>query len=311
VTFVGLKTGLFLDQGPDHCGEIEFSGLDIPESCQPDAPAGFRRISDVNIRRALRPRSKGAHKGNFGHVLVIGGGAGMPGAIRLCGEAALRSGAGRVSLATAPGHAALVSSTCPELMSHAIAHAEDLEQLIEKSDVIAFGPGLGRSKWAADLFTAVSRDQRPSVWDADALNWLAESPALADNRVITPHPGEAGTLLNSSASSVQADRPAALRNLQKQYGGVAVLKGAGSLVSSADSAPWLCTSGNPGMAAPGMGDVLTGIIAALIAQGLSLEDAAAIGVDVHARAGDRAAESGERGMLASDLIHELRGVLNS
>ncbi len=310
VTFVGLKTGLFLDRAPDYCGAIEYSDLDIPESCLPEGPAGFRRISDDKIGQGLQPRLKGAHKGDFGHVLVVGGGAGMPGAIRLCGEAALRAGAGRVSLATDPGHAAMLTSTCPELMSHAITDSGDLQQLIDKSDVIAFGPGLGRSTWAFDLFATVSADQRPSVWDADALNLLAETPATAVARVITPHPGEAGTLLGRAASSVQADRPTALRELQERYGGVVVLKGAGSLVSGADGTPWLSTSGNPGMASPGMGDVLTGIIAALIAQGLSLEDAAVIGVEVHARAGDRAAQSGQRGLLASDLIKELRGVVN-
>jgi len=164
---------------------------------------------------------------------------------------------------------------------------------------------------ASELFATVSADQRPSVWDADALNLLADTPATAVARVITPHPGEAGTLLGRAASSVQADRPTALRELQERFGGVVVLKGAGSLVSGADGTPWLSTSGNPGMASPGMGDVLTGVIAALIAQGLSLEDAAVIGVEVHARAGDLAAVSGERGLLASDLIKELRRVVNS
>ena len=310
VTFVGLKTGLFLDQGPDHCGAIQFAGLDIPESCVAASAVDFRRITDDKVRRLLRPRSKGAHKGDFGHVLVIGGGAGMPGAIRLCGEAALRAGAGRVSLATHPEHAAMVTATRPELMSHAIQGAKDLRPLLDQIDVIAFGPGLGRSPWAAELYSAASEDQRPAVWDADALNWLAGIQAMAANRVITPHPGEAGTLLGTSAGIVQSDRPAALRQLQQRYGGVVVLKGAGTLVSGASGAPWLSTSGNPGMAAPGMGDVLTGIIAALMAQGLSAEDAAVVGVEVHARAGDRAAVAGQRGLLASDLMRELRGVIN-
>lgn len=148
------------------------------------------------------------------------------------------------------------------------------------------------------------------MWDADALNWLAESPARADQRVITPHPGEAATLLGLTPAEIQGDRRAALEELQARYGGVVVLKGSGSLVSSATGAPWLCSAGNPGMAAAGMGDVLTGIIAALIAQGLSIEDAAAVGVDCHARAGDCAAAAGERGLLASDLIDRIRDVIN-
>jgi len=310
VTFVGLKTGLFINQGPDCCGEVRFAGLEIGESCLAESAAEFRRIVDDRLVQALRPRPRASHKGDFGHVLVIGGGAGMAGAIRLCGEAALRAGAGRVSLATSPAHAEMLVATRPELMSHAITHGEDLKRLLDIADVIAFGPGLGRTPWAAELVPIVAADQRPSGWDADALNWLAATPATASSRVITPHPGEAGTLLGNSASSVQADRPAALRELQQRYGGVVVLKGAGSLVSSATGAPWLCSSGNPGMAAPGVGDVLTGVIAALMAQGQSAEDAAVIGVEAHARAGDRAAKAGQRGMLASDLMAELRGVLN-
>ncbi len=310
VTFVGLKTGLFLDQGPDYCGEVRFSALDIPETCQPKGSGGFRRITDDLLKAVLRPRSKGAHKGDFGHVLVIGGDAGMPGAIRLCAEAALRAGAGRVSIATHPGHAAMVTATCPELMSHAISGSEDLQQLLDRADVIAFGPGLGQSPWAEELYAVVAADQRPAVWDADALNGLAKTPVAMSGRVITPHPGEAGTLLGQTAADVQADRVTALTNLQSRYGGVVVLKGAGSLVSSAAGTPWLSTSGNPGMAAAGMGDVLTGIIAALIAQGAAAEEAAAVGVEVHARAGDRAAEAGQRGLLASDLLQALRSVVN-
>jgi NAD(P)H-hydrate epimerase len=267
-------------------------------------------VGDSQLRHHLPRRSRKAHKGDFGHVLVIGGGAGMPGAVRLCGEAALRTGAGRVSIATDPGHAAAIVSSRPELMCHAINKAKDLSQLIENADVIAFGPGLGQTQWAHSLYTAVAKDERPCVWDADALNLLAESPAACANRIITPHPGEAGTLLGRSAADVQADRSAALTALEQQYGGVVVLKGAGSLTSAADGPPWLCTAGNPGMAAPGMGDVLSGIIAALLAQGLSAEAAAAVGVEVHARAGDRAAAGGERGLLASDLLAELRRVIN-
>ncbi len=310
VTFVGLKTGLFLDQGPDRTGELRYAGLDIPDQCFASVAPGFRRIGDEAMRRALPRRRRAAHKGDFGHVLVVGGGAGMPGAVRLCGEAALRTGAGLVSIATDPGHAAIIVASRPELMPHGIGNAGDLEPLLERADVIAFGPGLGRSPWAGELVSAMAADDRPSVWDADALNWLAESPGQSGNRVITPHPGEAGRLLGTDTSAVQSDRLAALQGLQAKYGGVAVLKGAGSLVSAAEGAPWLCSAGNPGMAAAGMGDVLTGIIAALMAQGLSPEDAAAVGVEIHARAGDQAARAGERGLVASDLLAELRGIVN-
>jgi hydroxyethylthiazole kinase-like uncharacterized protein yjeF len=309
VTFVGLKPGLFLGDAPAHCGAIRLAELEIPDSCRDGIAPAYRCIDDAQLARALKPRARGAHKGDFGHVMVIGGGEGMPGAVRLAGEAALRTGAGRVSIATHPSHAAILAATRPELMSHGVAGAADLELLLQKADVIAFGPGLGQSAWAQALYACVAESPLPAVWDADALNLLADSPGQAPDRVITPHPGEAATLLGTSTADVQADRAAALAALAEKYGGTVVLKGAGSLVST-ESAPILCASGNPGMASPGMGDVLTGIIAGLLAQGLTLADAAAIGVEVHARAGDRAALGGERGMIASDLMAELRAVLN-
>ena len=310
VTFVGLKTGLFQGDGPTCCGDVVFAGLDIPADGREKSQAECRLIGDDALSTRLAPRRRTAHKGDFGHVLVVGGGAGMPGAVRLCAEAALRTGAGRVSIATDSGHSAIIVATRPELMSHGISGASELAPLLEKADVIAFGPGLGQSPWAAELVAALSADTRPSVWDADALNWLAESPARCDNRVITPHPGEAATLLGVATEDIQVNRPAALQNLQERFGGVVVLKGSGTMISAAAGVPWLCASGNPGMASPGMGDVLTGVIASLLAQGLTAEEAAAIGVEVHARAGDRAAATGERGLLASDLLSELRGVIN-
>jgi len=310
VTFVGLKAGLFINNGPDVCGAISFAGLDIPDAVRSTRAASYRRIDHSLLTRSLPRRQRTAHKGDFGHVVVVGGGPGMPGAARLCGEAALRTGAGRVSIATDAAHAAMIVASRPELMSHPITTVIDLEPLLEKADVVAFGPGLGRSGWAESLFGALCADQRPAVWDADALNWLAARPGSADRRILTPHPGEAATLLGMSATAVQADRRAALAGLQAKFGGVAVLKGAGSLISSASGVPWLCTAGNPGMAAAGMGDVLTGIIAGLLAQGLPLEDAAVVGVEVHARAGDLAAAAGERGLIATDLLAALRRVVN-
>jgi NAD(P)H-hydrate epimerase len=234
----------------------------------------------------------------------------MPGAARLCGEAALRAGAGRVSIATHPSHAAVLTATRPELMSHAITDVAELEELASRADVIAFGPGLGRSEWAGPLFEFAAADSRPAVWDADGLNWLADSPNQADARVITPHPGEAGVLLGIATAEVQEDRIATVQALQQRFGGVAVLKGAGTLVSAGAQAPWICTAGNPGMATAGMGDILTGVIAAMLAQGLSAEEAAMAGVYSHAIAGDRAARDGERGLIASDLLVALRGVVN-
>jgi NAD(P)H-hydrate epimerase len=310
VTFVGLKAGLFAADGPGLCGEVVFAGLEVPEHCRPRGDALYRRIDDRLLRRHLPKRARAAHKGEFGHILIVGGGPGMPGAVRLAGEAALRSGAGLVSVATHPSHAAQLVASRPELMCHGVDGAGDLARLMERATVIALGPGLGQSDWSRDLFAAIKDVETPSVWDADALNLLSGSPSALEQRVITPHPGEAARLLAASTGSVQADRRVALRSLQKQYGGVAVLKGANSLVSSPSGVPWLCAAGNPGMATAGMGDVLTGVIAALMGQGLEPEMAAAVGVEVHARAGDQAATAGERGLIATDLLAELRGIVN-
>ncbi|HSM31033.1 MAG TPA: NAD(P)H-hydrate dehydratase [Woeseiaceae bacterium] len=310
VTFVGLKAGLFAGQGAELCGSIVFDGLDVPEHCRPHGKAMSRRISSRVLRRCLKRRPRGAHKGDFGHVLIIGGGEGMPGAVRLAGEAALRTGAGLVSIATHPSHATVIVGSRPELMSHGIEDAKALRPLLERATAVAFGPGLGTSDWSRQLFLAVSKLELPCVWDADALNLLAENPARNDRRIITPHPGEAGRLIGEDAAAVQGDRRAALIALQEKYGGVVVLKGANTLVTSKKKVPWLCTAGNPGMASPGMGDVLTGIIAALLAQQLGKEASAVVGVELHARAGDRAARAGERGTIASDLVAELRRVAN-
>lgn len=310
VTFVGLKPGLYVDAGPDHCGRVHFSDLSIPASCYAGVEPAFRILAPARMRSALPRRQRQSHKGDFGHVLVIGGGPGMPGAVCLAGEAALRAGAGRVSVATAAVNAAVVPANRPELMCHAVDDAAGLEPLLSGATVVAIGPGLGRSAWALQLLSAAEASGLPMVVDADALNLLAERPNVRDDRVLTPHPGEAARLLGVSAAEVQADRPGALRQLQRRYGGTVVLKGCGTLTDAGDGPPWLCRRGNPGMASAGMGDVLTGVIAALRAQGLAAEMAAAIGVDVHARAADVAATGGERGLLASDLLTELRPWLN-
>jgi NAD(P)H-hydrate epimerase len=310
VTFVGLKRGLLLKEGPGHVGELRFAGLDIPADCLATQQAVQQRIDLDAIRPLLAPRQSNAHKGDFGHVLIVGGGPGMSGAVRLCGEAALRSGAGLVSVATHPSHHAMIASGRPELMCHAVETATDLKPLLARATVIALGPGLGTGKWSQSMFNAVAKSDLPMVVDADALNLLSKSDLRKPDWILTPHPGEAARLLESSTDKVQQDRPGSLAQVVDRYGGTVVLKGAGSLVATADGPTWLCSAGNPGMAAPGMGDVLTGIIAALRAQGLSAEMAAVAGVDIHARAGDAAAESGQRGMLASDLLQELRAWVN-
>jgi NAD(P)H-hydrate epimerase len=292
VTFVGLKAGLFLNKGPDCVGELRFSDLLIPHQCYDDAEVRLRRIDYADFARALPTRSRSAHKGDFGHLLLIGGGPGMPGAIRMAGEAALRCGAGLVSVATHPSHAAEITVGRPELMCHPIEKASELKTLLDRVDTLALGPGLGTGKWSRNLFTETLSSELPLVVDADALNLLAESPTRRDNWILTPHPGEAGRLLGTDTGVIQEDRLGAIEVLKEKYGGTIVLKGAGSL------------------ATPGMGDVLSGVIAALCAQGLAGESAATFGVEIHARAGDAAARNGQRGLIASDVLNELRQLVN-
>ncbi|MBK1732580.1 NAD(P)H-hydrate dehydratase [Thiococcus pfennigii] len=312
VTFIGLKPGLFTGAGPDCCGRIHFDSLDIPATVYARTIAAARRIDWSAQGHRLAPRRRTAHKGDNGHLLVIGGAPGLTGAARLAGEAALRAGAGLVTIATHPAHAAWLNLGRPELMCRGVETPADLAPLIERADVIALGPGLGQDAWGEPLWRAALDAERPLVVDADALNRLAWAPRCSDDWILTPHPGEAARLLGGRPAEVQRDRIAAARTLQRRFGGVVVLKGAGSIiVGPSQRPPAICSDGNPGLASGGSGDALTGVIGALLAQGLALEEAAEAGVCLHAAAGDAAAEAGERGMLAGDLIAALRGTLRS
>jgi NAD(P)H-hydrate epimerase len=314
VTFVALKSGLFLGAAPQCVGELAFAGLGIPPACLQIVSPELRRIESSLLRQALPPRAADAHKGDFGHLLLVGGNPGMPGAIRLAGMAALRCGAGRVTIATHPSNVTAIAAACPELMFQAIEKPADLAAVLQRADTIGIGPGLGTGELGRSLLDLALHAGLPTVIDADALTLLAarepRQEPRQENWILTPHPGEAARLLSCRTPEVQRDRPAAVRELQKRYGGTVVLKGAGSLVSTGAGPSWVCTAGNPGMAAAGMGDVLTGIIAALLAQRLAPEMAAICGVLVHAMAGDAAAAGGQRGMLASDLLTELRHCVN-
>ena len=310
VTFIGRKAGLYTGGGPDCAGETRFADLGVPGTVYQQVPAAAQLVRQAALGPLAGPRSRTAHKGQHGHVLVIGGGEGMAGAARLAGEGALRSGAGLVSLATHPDHAAFAGATCPELICHAVATAQELRALIKSASVLLVGPGLGRSTWAKSLLAAVLEASQPLVIDADALNLLASAPARRTNQVLTPHPGEAARLLHQDTATIQRDRFAAAQAITQQYGGTTVLKGAGSVIYADGQLPVICAAGNPGMATAGTGDVLAGVIAALIAQGMETSAAAVAGVCAHACAGDAAAAQGERGMLARDVIAELRGVLN-
>jgi NAD(P)H-hydrate epimerase len=310
VTFIGRKLGCYLGAGPDHVGQVVFDDLEVPlgvyDGCTPQL-----RLLDASLVAATLPaRRRSSHKGEHGHLLVIGGAQGMGGAARLAGEAALRAGAGLVTVATHPESVAALRAR-PELMSVAVDSTADLAPAIERASLLALGPGLGQSPWALQVFGAAMASGKPMVVDADALNLLAAAAERREQWVLTPHPGEAARLLGTSSDLIQRDRLGAAARLQSRYGGTVVLKGAGSIVHTAVDGAWLCDRGNPGMATAGMGDVLTGVIAGIAAQCGDLALAAETGVYVHAIAGDRAAATaGERGLLASDVIAELRAAVN-
>lgn len=311
ISFIGLKQGMFTGAGPDYCGEVHFDALQVPAAVYARQILSARRLDWTQLGRLLARRSRSANKRSFGHVLVVGGARGYSGAARLAGEGALRTGAGLVTIATHPDHAAYLNLNRPELMCLGVELPTELDPVLARATVIAVGPGLGTDPWGKGLLARVLETEHPLVVDADALNLLAAAPACRDNWILTPHPGEAARLLGTETGAIQADRFDSVRCLRDRCGGVVVLKGAGTLVlGPSHKPPGVCTDGNPGMATAGTGDVLTGVIAALIAQGLGLEDAAAAGVCLHAAAGDAAAAGGERGLLASDLLAQIRPLIN-
>ncbi len=310
VVFVAWKRGLFTADGAEACGERELATLDVPLAAFEDVPADADLL-DASIAGVLAPRRDNANKGHYGHVLAIGGDEGMGGAIRLAGEAALRTGAGLVSVATRPAQVAVASAARPELMVRGVDDRSALDPLLARASVVAIGPGLGQAPWGRALYDAALDCGKPLLLDADALNLLARSPrALPPSTVLTPHPGEAARLLGCDTATIQRDRYAAVRSLAQRYAAVAVLKGAGSLIADAHGRVAVCRWGNPGMASGGMGDLLTGVVAGLLAQGLSAWDAARFGVALHARAGDLAAADAPRGMIAGDLLAPLRHLVN-
>ena len=315
VSFIGMKPGLVTGKARNVCGRLYVADLSLPSNFLSSFAADARRDHRQEFIGALQPRARCTHKGDHGHVLIVGGNTGYAGAARLAAEAAARCGAGLISVAVRSGNESAVIAGRPELMVRGVEDTQVLESLAARADVVAIGSGLGNDPWARQMLDTVWSLPMPLVVDADGLNLLALDPASCTanepDRVYTPHPGEAARLLQTSVAEVEQDRFSALAALIRRFGGVWVLKGAGTLVGTAGRTPRVIDGGNPGMASGGMGDALTGIIAALIGQGLSPFDAARAAVCLHAAAADRAAKDGERGMLASDLLPHLRRLVNS
>lgn len=324
VTFVAVKQGLLTASGPEYCGKLFFDNLAIPDHIYQHVDRPVERISQIT---KLMPRSADSHKGDYGRVLVVGGDLGMGGAALLAAESAMRAGAGGVMLATRPEHVAAALVRTPEVMSVGINSGPELEDYTAKADVLIVGPGLGQSAWSQQLLYFALKAQVAKIIDADALNLIAQRFVSCDQDtttteeawdknsyhkigfVMTPHPGEAARLLGCSTAEIANDRFAAVTALHKKYGGISVLKGAGTLIAD-EQGSTLTNVGNPGMAVAGMGDVLTGIIAALVAQGMTLKEAAVAGVCIHGHAGDCASQDGQVGILASDLMPFIRQLVN-
>ncbi|KAF1015797.1 MAG: Bifunctional NAD(P)H-hydrate repair enzyme Nnr [Stenotrophomonas maltophilia] len=308
--FIAPHRGLFTGDALEHVGVRALAPLQLHEAAWQDVAPSAQAWHGEALRALLPPRRANTHKGESGHVLCVGGNHGSGGAIALAAEAALRAGAGLLSIATRPGHVAPLLARLPEAMVHALESDSVPPALLDKARVLAVGPGLGQDDWARALWAQVRTCGKPLVVDADALNLLAAAPEPMPDAILTPHPGEAARLLGTRTAAIQADRYGSAQALAERYQAVVVLKGAGTVVAAPGQCPRLIAAGNPGMAVGGMGDLLTGIIASLRAQGLAAFDAAAAGALLHALAGDDAAADGPRGLLPTDLLAPLRRLAN-
>ena len=312
ITFIGKKLGLVTGAGPQHVGQLKLATLALPNSLLDTMPVTARALQLAAMQAYLPPRARNAHKGDFGHVLIVGGSQGFGGAVMLSAAAALRAGAGLVSVATSPTHVMPLLARMPEVMAHGINNIAQMQQLVTQASVIVVGPGLGQTPWGKGLFAACLQAGKPLIVDADALTMLAAMPCQQAHWILTPHPGEAARLLGCDTAAINRARLKSAQAISKRYGGVCVLKGAGSLVTRGQRDVSVCLAGNPGMASGGMGDLLAGLLGGLLAQGLGLDIAAKVGVQIHASAADLAARpSGERGLVASDLLPYVQRLVNA
>ncbi len=327
ITFIGQKMGMYTAQARHYCGQIHFASLGVPEELYNKVKPSATLMEWAQVSKLLPHRSPISHKGDHGHLLIIGGDYGMVGACRIAGEAALRAGSGLVSIATHLDNVNAITSVRPELMVHGVEKGKDLDNLLKKATAIAIGPGLGTSQWGMNLLDRVIKfiksqpdynnkgaaERIHCVFDADALNIMAKHNIVIQNKniIYTPHFGEASRLLHlkNLNPSETTNRFEIIKQLKEKYYGLFVLKGPGTLIDINDEIS-ICPYGNEGMASAGMGDCLTGIIGALLAQKLSVSDAVKIGVCLHAKAGDQVAKEGRNGMIVSDLFPKIRALLN-
>lgn len=309
ITFIALKPGLLTGKARDVVGQLHHHALGL-EAWLSQQSTNIHRLDASQLAQWFTPRRPTSHKGDHGRLVVIGGDHGTAGAIRMAGEAALRAGAGLVKVLTRVENIVPIITARPELMVDELT-PQSLDESLEWADVVVIGPGLGQAAWGKQALRKIDNFRKPTLWDADALNLLAINPDKRHNRVITPHPGEAARLLNCKVAEIENDRLLSAQRLVQRYGGVVVLKGAGTIVADERGVNSIIDAGNAGMASGGMGDVLSGIIGALLGQALSPYDAACAGCIAHGAAADElAARYGTRGMLATDLFSTLRRVVN-
>ncbi|MBT8139156.1 MAG: NAD(P)H-hydrate dehydratase [Gammaproteobacteria bacterium] len=303
VTFIAYKRGLFTDAATEHVGELVFASLGVTSHSPPDAEPVLL-CNQAQLLSQLPQKRANHYKNRSGHVLVVGGDYGMAGAVILAGRAALRCGSGLVTLATRPEHVSAVVAAQPELMAHGIEKTAQLDALLARADVVVIGPGLGQSAWSRQLLERAAQSAVKAVVDADALNLVSAEPKLMPvaEALLTPHPGEARRLAIGLGVDTSLDRFSLAQALRDKSKKNVLLKGAGTIVAAQDQTR-LCQYGHPVLATAGSGDVLSGIVAALMAQGMSSGDSAALAACLHGHAGEYwASENGAYGMLAGDII---------
>lgn len=309
ITFIVMKIGLVSGMSAEVVGALYFDSLAVKTADYVEIKPSAKRLCYVDVIQHLPPRKLSAHKRDHGHLCIIGAGQNhYSGAVALSANAALRAGAGLVSLVVAPESLACLQAPI-EAMCYGVAHPRQLSILLDNASAVVVGPGLSQAPWGKKFFHQAALANKPTVIDADGLNWLAKYPFKREDWILTPHPGEAARLLGCSNKVVQQNRLAAALALQRQYGGVVVLKGAGTVIVD-ETQVYIQAEALPGLATAGSGDVLAGLIGSLLAQGLSLNHGAQIGVSVHAQSAKQEQAKGMRGMLASDLFLPIRDFLN-
>ena len=327
VTMALPKRGLLLYPGAEFVGKLEVADIGIPKSVVESQNIPVNLIQSSYVKKMIPPRPKDGHKGLFGRVLVIAGSVGLTGAASMASQSALRVGAGLVTLGIPESLNPIMEVKLTEVMTLPLRETgeqtisvkayDQIMPLISNMDVVAIGPGLTRNLETESLVRTLCKDINiPKVIDADGLNAIVADKdvlkELDDHTVLTPHPGEMARLIDKPISEIQSDRINIALNFAKDNNVVIVLKGVPTVVATPQGEAYLNTTGNPGMASGGTGDVLTGIIAGFIAQGLDVKKAAILGVYVHGLAGDLASiEKGEAGMIAGDLLDQLpRAICN-